>query len=141
MVYFVILLFSLGLFLEATVTQVPFTFSTLLILFVMKKSPGIFPAAFFLGVLLDILTLRTIGGTSLFFVLFLFLVYLYDRKYEINTLPFIAVVSFIGAYLFLAIFEKTFDFHQASAGLLFAVLLFVLMKKVTRATSKQKTYA
>jgi len=90
--------FILALLLEVTVVRLPLVLFLLLILFVRKKNPEIFVFALFIGILLDILNLQRIGITSMFFLALLFLVHLYDRKYEINTLPFV-LISCVGSVL------------------------------------------
>jgi len=90
--------FILALLLEVTVVRLPLVLFLLLILFVRKKNPEIFVFALFIGILLDILNLQRIGITSMFFLVLLFLVHLYDRKYEINTLPFV-LISCVGGVL------------------------------------------
>jgi len=90
--------FILALLLEVTVVRLPLVLFLLLILFVRKKNPEIFVFALFIGILLDILNLQRIGITSMFFLVLLFLVHLYDRKYEINTLPFV-LISCVGGEL------------------------------------------
>jgi cell shape-determining protein MreD len=90
--------FILALLLEVTVVRLPLVLFLLLIIFVRKKNPEIFVFALFIGILLDILNLQRIGITSMFFLALLFLVHLYDRKYEINTLPFV-LISCVGSVL------------------------------------------
>lgn len=101
-------LLPLGFFfivlLESTILSIPLTLIVLLLFFVFKKSSEVFLYAFIAGLLLDITHVRTIGVTSIFFVLFLFLVSLYDKKYEICTVPFVMAAALVGslanAYLF-----------------------------------------
>ncbi len=90
--------FILALLLEVTVVRLPLVLFLLLIIFVRKKNSELFVFALFIGILLDILNLQRIGITSIFFLSLLFLVHLYDRKYEINTLPFV-LISCVGCVL------------------------------------------
>jgi cell shape-determining protein MreD len=96
-------------FLEATFTTFPLVFLILLIISIILKKTFIFPIAFFMGLLLDALSVRDIGSESIFFLVFLFLVFLYQKKFEIDTLPFVFLSSFLGSFLYL-IFSNTHNF-------------------------------
>lgn len=96
----------LAVLLEATVTTLPVV-AVLLLCYGIAKKENAFIIAFVAGLLLDIFTLRPLGETSLFLLLFLFLVFLYQRKYEINSYPFVIVSSFLGAYVYLMLFGST----------------------------------
>ncbi len=99
------LLFLLAFVMESSLTTVPLVLLSLLCLAVAKKKAWVFSLAFFSGVFLDILLVRTVGYTSLFFLLVLFTILLYDRKYEIRTLPFVMIASFIGTFLYGIVFS------------------------------------
>jgi len=69
-----------------------------------KKNLG-FPAAFLTGAVLDILLLNPLGKTSLFLVVFLFIILLYDKKFDIQTFPFVFLASFIGSFVYFIAFQ------------------------------------
>lgn len=119
------------LFFAALVLGVLTTLPLALILFVvfyaLKKELWLFTAAFFAGVILDLILVRTIGASSLFFVSFLFLVELYGRKFETATTPFVFIASFIGSILylfFLMLFGQALMLWEALVSALLAVGLF-----------------
>jgi cell shape-determining protein MreD len=114
----------IALLLEGTVTTLPLVLVLLLCLTITRREAIVFPVAFVAGVLLDILTLRTVGVSSLFFTLFLFLILLYQRKYEINSYPFVAFAAFFGAVVFLLIFGYSGWFGQSLFTAFLAVVLF-----------------
>lgn len=91
------------LLVEGTITTVPLTLIFLLCLMVMKKAEWVFVLALFSGIVLDIFAVRPIGVMSIFFLLFIFFIWLYERKYEIATIPFVAAASFLGSFVFLHI--------------------------------------
>lgn len=95
------LLLIFVIFTELTYTDLPLTLIFILILAVMKRGEWIFILAFFAGIILDIFSLRSLGQTSIFFLLFVFLVLMYERKYEISTLPFVMITSFFGSFFYL----------------------------------------
>jgi len=78
-----LLLIIISVFLEGTVTTLPLTLVCLLCLTIYKREGIVFLIAFLAGLLLDILRVNMVGESSLFFVVFVFLILLYQRKYEI----------------------------------------------------------
>ena len=94
-------LFLAILVLEGTVTTIPLVFIFMLCLTVIKKAEWLFPLALFSGIILDILTVRTIGLTSAILIISIFLILLYERKYEIDTIPFVFFASFLGSFIFM----------------------------------------
>jgi cell shape-determining protein MreD len=124
--YIIVLLFLLALLLESTITRLPLSLVLLLIFFVHRKSSGIFIMAFFLGMLVDILTVRRVGMSSLFFVVFIFLVYLYDRKYEIDTMQFAMIATAVASTIYISLYSSNNLFLQvivctAMGGLTFSI--------------------
>ncbi len=102
----IIFFISIALFilLEGTVTTIPMVFISLLCALIVMRKPAIFYTAFFAGLFLDLLTVRSTGSTFLFMLLFFYLVLLYRKKYEIMSYPFVIVSTFLGTYLYLLIF-------------------------------------
>lgn len=103
MVFFLIIALIIALLLEGTVTTVPLVLVFLLCLLIIKRETIVFFIAFLAGLLLDILSVRTPGISSLFFITFLFMILLYQRKYEINSYPFVFFASVLGSFGFLAV--------------------------------------
>lgn len=98
-------LLLLALLLEGTLTYLPITLLLLIFLTVQKRGNWIFPTAFFSGLVLDIFYLNPLGLTSLFFLIFLFLIFLYERKFEISSPFFILISSFVGVVSFMFLFR------------------------------------
>jgi len=103
MKFLALFLLTLALILESTITTMPLIFITLLCLTVVLKENWIFFFAFIFGLMLDLVTFKTPGLSSTFFVVFLFLALLYRSKFEIATNYFVLVSSFIGSFIFLLI--------------------------------------
>lgn len=106
----------------------------------------VFVIAFIAGIFLDIFALRSLGGTSIFLLIFVLLILLYQRKYEIYSYYFVIVASFIGAALFLAIFGYADIFVHAVISACIAVALFAGIKFTAKVydakqESKVKNYA
>lgn len=119
------LLFILLVLIEGTMTSLPLVLIFLLCLMVMKRAEWIFLLALVSGVVLDIFTLRPIGTTSLLLVIFVFMVLLYERKYEIATIPFVAGASLVGSFLFLRILGYLSILESLTSCVL-AIVAFIL---------------
>src|SRR3989344_8847780 len=115
-------------FLQATVTTLPLFLATLLVVNVLEKNMWIFAAALVGGLLLDTAAVRTLGQTSLFLISFLALVSFYEKKFEINTLPFILFSTFAGSTLFLYIFDTNIFLLPSLISTAFAAILFLLLR-------------
>jgi len=118
----ILILFFLS-FLE-TITTLPLVLIVLLYLAIIFKRPMLFALAFFSGLFLDLFLLRILGQSSLFFAIFLVIVLLYERKFEIKTLPFVFIASFLGALFYLLTYGNDYIFVQALVSSVIAVLLF-----------------
>lgn len=101
-------LFFFSILLETTVLSFPFTLMVLLTYFIARKTPAAFIVACVAGVCIDILQVQHVGATSIFYVMMLFLVFLYNRKYEIQSPFFIILSVFIATLLFSLSFTGKF---------------------------------
>lgn len=119
-----------ALILEVSFTTLPIVFLTLFIIYIFQKKANVFFFAFLFGILLDIFSVRAIGQTGIFFLAFLFLVALYEKKFETETIPFAFAFSFLGSFIYLLFFNYTNVFLQALASSLFATLAFVTYKRI-----------
>lgn len=101
-------LFALSLILQGSLFSFPLAFLFLTISAVKKKGKSLFPVAFILGLVLDSFYFKTLGTTSIFFLLFLFAVFTYERKFEIDNSTFIFISTFLGSMtLFLILGEPS----------------------------------
>jgi cell shape-determining protein MreD len=123
-------LLIISILLEGTVTDIPLTLVCLLALTIMRRDLAVFVVAFFSGLIWDVMTLHRLGGASMFFLVFVFLIFLYQRKYEINSYPFAS--SFLGGWIFLFIFGYGNAVGQALLGSLIAVILFGILGSLKR---------
>lgn len=128
MKFFLALIFLVA-FLSLVVASWPIVFILLTFLAFVSKT-WIFFLAFFMGIILDLMLFRFLGATSLFLTTFLFLIFLYEKKFEIHTLPFVLIVSFVGSALYLMIFGYNYVLQQALVSSLIAVLLFAFCKNL-----------
>lgn len=102
---FLVVFLFLAFLLEGTLTTLPLIIDILLLYYVFYKEEFmVFLVSFIAGIFLDSISVRIIGLSSLFFVIFLFVVMLYQKKFEITTWPFVAFSSFLGGFVFLIVF-------------------------------------
>lgn len=133
-VLFFLLLFSF--FLEITITSMPLLLLVFLFFWLAIRDPIIFVLAFVIGIFFDLQSLGTIGVSSLFFVLFLGVIVLYERKFEIETFPFVFASSVIGSCLFLWVMGYHHILEQSFLGGFIALFVFWVLIKFN--TKKEK---
>jgi rod shape-determining protein MreD len=133
MKFLAITLLLLSLVLEISITTIPFIFLVLLCLTVVLRENWLFLLAFIFGLLFDLLSFKTLGVSSAFLTAFMFLVLLYQSKFEITTGYFVLIASFIGSLLFLLLQEYTqFILIQALVSSIIALLLFKSTQKFSK---------
>lgn len=125
-------------FLQATVTTLPLFLIALLVIYVLKKNVWVFAAAFLGGLLLDVAAVRSLGQTSLFFISFLALISFYQRKFEINTLPFILFSAFAGSALFFYLFGAKTFLLQSLTSTAFAAILFLGLRLIIHPRKEER---
>lgn len=121
LIWIIVLLLSTIL---PSITTIPVVFVVLLCLFVVMRKSWILPLALVAGLLMDFSSLNLVGKTSLFFIISLFLVLLYERKFEVKTLPFVAISSFVGSAGYLVLFGYDHLIQQSLVSAILAVLIF-----------------
>ncbi len=131
---FSFLLIFIALSLQTIIT-VPIVLAVLLMLYIFYQESWVFLAAFVSGIFLDVITLRTLGESSIFLVVFLFVVALYERKFEVRTLPFVFFASFFGSVLFLWMFGHRFMVESVVSAVI-SVFLFGIFQTFSQ---KKKT--
>lgn len=98
---------AVSLFLQGSLFSFPLVFVFLINYAIKEKKNLVFPLAFILGLVIDSFRLRPLGETSLFFLIFLFALFTYERKFEIDNLSFIFVASFLGSVALFLISGET----------------------------------
>lgn len=121
----------IALILEASLTTIPFVLLVLLCLLVIARENWLFVFAFAFGLVLDLVTFKTLGASSAFFVILLFLVLLYQSKFEIATNTFIFFASFLGSfgYLLLLGYNNNIIF-QAIVSSVIGLILFKSLQRL-----------
>ncbi len=132
---FLVLLLALfiAILLEATIIVLPISFVLLLCYSILNRTEKVFLSAFFTGLVLDLFTVRQVGVSSIFFLVFFGLVLLYQRKYEIRSYPFVVVSSFAGSYLYLLLFQEgSWILFSATVSSIIALMIYAIGKHLKK---------
>ncbi len=119
-------LFLIGLL---AITTLPIILPFLLCFTVLFKRPWVFTLALLSGAGIDFLLLRPLGQTGVFFILFIFIVLLYEKKFEIQTMHFAFFSGFLGSLGYLFVFGYNHILEQALICALLGALIFKLFYK------------
>lgn len=130
-IFFLCLMLFLSVLL-GSFTTIPVVLDVLLVLYIFNRNSWIFFAAFICGLLLDFMLLKTVGITSLIFVSFLFLINLYEKKFEITTMQFIFFSSFFGSVFYLIIYGYNYILLQSIINSVIAVGLFKIFGRIEK---------
>lgn len=133
----ILLLLLVFIFLQSTLFGIPFVVLFLLSLVVLYRSEVIFILAFFAGVLIDMLMIRPLGETSMFLLVYILLIFLYEQKFELKTLPFICVMSFFGSLFYFFCFGSENIFLQLLLSEISGVSIFLLFRLFERSKKKE----
>ena len=133
---FVIVILLILLVLESTLLSLPLSLIFLICLLVLRKDRTVFILGFMCGVLLDILLVRNVGSTPFIIVTILFLIMLYQRKFEIASYYFIGIASGTAALLYVVIFHVSHPFFYATISAVLAILFFSILQRVFVLRSK-----
>lgn len=124
-VFFLISLFLIAL--EGSVVSMPLLLGWLICIALRGQEHRTLFLALVTGVVLDIVTFRMIGISSMFFIVYLFLILLYHRKFEIRSVPFVFIATCIGSLAYLMLFGRSDVVFQSFGNGLFASGLFGIM--------------
>lgn len=130
MVFLVIFLLLLSIVLEGIVFALPLVLALLIILQITYRSGLVVVAAFISGVFLDALLFRPLGQTSLFFLFFLILLILYEKRFEVQTYTFLLWSVIAGTTAYLVFFGSVSFFAQEFLAVVISLILFfIFMRK------------
>ncbi|OGH24558.1 MAG: hypothetical protein A3B47_03695 [Candidatus Levybacteria bacterium RIFCSPLOWO2_01_FULL_39_24] len=123
---FIILLTLITLIISG-ITTIPFVIGLLTIQTVLFKKSWVFFLALGLGLFLDLIMIRPLGYTSLVLAIFVFLIRLYERKFETQTIAFVFISTFLGSLIYLMIFGYNNVLIQSLISAIIGVLFFKLL--------------
>lgn len=128
--FFLFLLFILFLILEASFFNLPLVLIALIVTTVVFKDYYSFFLAFFFGLMLDIVTFQTIGKSSIFFTILVFLIFSYQKKFEITTNYFVIFACFLASILFSFTFGLSNIISQSIVSVILGVITFQFLKRI-----------
>lgn len=128
MYWIVAFLLIVASLMEAMFFRIPLVLIALLLLFVLYRETWLFVAALLSGLLLDLLLLQTVGLTSIVFILFLFVVFLYEKKFEIASQVFIGIAIFLGSLVLFLVYAEGIHVLSALSASALAILLYTVMR-------------
>lgn len=134
--FLVALSIFISIMLQSTVTTLPLVLLIILFLSVVNRSNDVFLIAFLSGLFLDLLTLGRFGVSSLFFITFVFIIYSYQRRFEIETLHFVIIFSLVGSLIYLMLTGSDHAVSQTILATIISSLSFMVFKKFNKKTPK-----
>lgn len=120
----VVILLTIIIVAISGITTIPFSIGLLAVSTVLFKKSWVFFLALGLGLFLDVISVRPLGYASLVLVAFVFLIRLYERKFEIQTTTFIFISSFLGSLFYLWLFGYQTVLLQAFITALISAIFF-----------------
>lgn len=128
---FFVLLF-IAILLESTVTTLPVVLCVLFCFGIMLRNPSILFWGFIGGIIIDALSFHTMGVSSLFFLLFFMIVFLYERKFEIQSIAFVFLFSLLGSLLYLCMLGMHTIIASSIVSACMSTGMYVLLRSLNR---------
>lgn len=123
----------LAIFLEVAIVHAPLTLLAIILCGIFLKKQWLFFVAIIAGSVLDSLLFRPLGIDSLLFILTLGVIFLYSRKFEIDSFPFFLIFSFLAGSITVLIFGGAYVVQVMTILFLgsfaFAVKMFIGRKR------------
>lgn len=135
----IIFFLILSILFEASLTTLPLVLVVILFSAVVLRRNIVFALAFISGLFLDLLSLGQLGITSLYLTCFVLIIFLYQKKFEINNLNFILVFTFIGSILYLWLQSANYIILQSITISLISGISFFVYKLTETNKSKENT--
>lgn len=124
---------------EITLTTLPLVLVVILFSAVVLRRNVVFALAFLSGLFLDLLNLGQLGSSSIFLTFFVLIIFLYQKKFEINNLNFILVFTFIGSNFYLRLQNTNYIILQSIIITLISGASFFVYKLSEVNKSKENT--
>lgn len=109
------------IFLESVWIHIPLTLIVLLVMAIYLKKEWVLFVALLAGIFLDSVSFRPLGVSSIYFCCCLLLIFLYEKKFEIQTVAFVAGATAIATLGYLLLFGFGNIIFQLAASVAIAV--------------------
>ena len=113
MKYLPFVLLILAFFLESTIFAWPLVLGVLILFTALYREQWVLVVACVSGIILDILTFHFVGSSSLFFLVAMGVIFLYQRKFEIHSPFFVGISVFVFSLLYGVVFIHRYSFLSA----------------------------
>jgi cell shape-determining protein MreD len=131
--------FFCAIILETAIIQIPFVLLLILVATIVYKSEWMFIFGVLLGIIIDALSFRHLGQTSLFYTVFLLFVFMYEQKFELRTVAFAALMSFIGGFFYFLIFGSQVLLFQLTETTILGMVLFLIFDRFFKKQNRNFT--
>lgn len=118
----------IAVLLEATLMQLPLALVALIVFSVLERRAWILLLGVFAGLLLDSLTFRLLGTSSIFFLVVLGLLFLYKKKYETYHIGFASVFLFVACLVYELIFGLPSIFLATLLATFIGIVILLLIQ-------------
>lgn len=126
----------LAILFEGTVVTVPLIIGLLGSIAVFNKSAAVFLLGFFSGVLVDTVSLHLLNFSSIYFLIFLLLIFLYERKFEVQNMWFVFLATFIGSLGYLGILRYHSFFWVSLINAVLGIGIFFIFRLFQKGVSR-----
>lgn len=125
-----LLVLVLALVTEGVITSLPLVLIVLIISASFLKAAQVYWWAFIAGIILDVLLLKPLGLSSAFYLAILFLISLYEKKFEISSPFFVSTVVLIASGMYFIISPFPQGVLQSIVAAAMSLVLFLLLEYV-----------
>lgn len=127
----IIIFIIFAILLGVSISSIPLIIPVLVFAAVSFKTKEIYVLSFFSGLILDLLTFNPLGFSSAFFLSLVFIIYLYQKKFEIDNIVFVSAISSISSFIYLWILGNSYSVFSSVFILLVAGVSFLVYKLTT----------
>jgi len=130
------ILFLASIF-EGTILHLPITLIALLFSTIFLQKNYIFYLSILIGIFLDFLTFSQLGFHDLFFLIFLGIIFIYLKKFEVKSLQFALTMTVLGSLGYGLFFGNQNLILQVLVSLILSLILFLIGKFILESSIKQ----
>ena len=116
---------------ESSLATIPLSLLIIIFAAVVLRKNEVFALAFLSGLFLDILRLGTPGLSSLYFIVLVMVIFAYQKKLEVTSLNFIALVSFFSSLGYLFLISANHIIFQAAVSTIIICVSYFFFKKTS----------
>lgn len=125
--FLTVILLTAFILVISIITTIPVSIGLLTIMTILFRKSWVLFLAFGLGLFLDLITMRVLGSTGPVLTAIVFLIWLYERKFETRSIVFVLISTFFGSLIYLIFFDYQQIFLQALINSLLTVIFFKLL--------------